>query len=219
MLFKESMLNSLLQGIGQRLDKKPFTWMSWWRGKKWISVFLIVPKLSEEQPLWKRDGASLRSLLLFNLEPSALQAEIHAYWRKDFWQRWWSGLFTSINNKIKVWSYSKKAETAIEQAKKNAVHGIIFKGFPSKERLSGQKALAQNPNLEEVKSEFFKEFFQDGGKYLKFVTLVNNGAIASEDRIKIGKEYKIGVIVSVNVAALRKDLEDAGIIKSLSNGF
>jgi len=54
---------------------------------------------------------------------------------------------------------------------------------------------------------------------LKFVTLVNNGAIASEDRIKIGKEYKIGVIVSVNVAALRKDLEDAGIIKSLSNGF
>jgi len=120
---------------------------------------------------------------------------------------------------IKVWSYSKKAETAIEQAKKNAVHYIIFKGFPSKERLSGQKALAQNPNLEEVKSEFFKEFFQDGGKYLKFVTLVNNGAIASEDRIKIGKEYKIGVIVSVNVAALRKDLEDAGIIKSLSNGF
>lgn len=99
------------------------------------------------------------------------------------------------------------------------MHGIIFKGFPSKERLSGQKALAQNPNLEEVKSEFFKEFFQDGGKYLKFVTLVNNGAIASEDRIKIGKEYKIGVIVSVNVAALRKDLEDAGIIKSLSNGF
>ena len=108
MLFKESMLNSLLQGIEQRLAKKPFTWMSWWRGKRWSSVFFIVPKLSEEQPLWKRDGASLRSLLLFNLEPSALQAEIHAYWRKDFWQRWWSGLFTSINNKIKVWSYYQR---------------------------------------------------------------------------------------------------------------
>ncbi|MGB8285080.1 MAG: hypothetical protein WCE22_00010, partial [Candidatus Aquirickettsiella gammari] len=102
------MLNSLLQSIEQRLAKKPFTWMSWWRGKRWSSVFFIVPKLSEEQPLWKRDGASLRSLLLFNLEPSALQAEIHAYWRKDFWQRWWSGLFTSINNKIKVWSYYQR---------------------------------------------------------------------------------------------------------------
>nr|WP_287495058.1 hypothetical protein [Candidatus Brachybacter algidus] len=52
---------------------------------------------------------------------------------------------------IKVWSYSKKAETAIEQAKKNAVHGIIFKGFPSKERLSGQKALAQSKLVRNTK--------------------------------------------------------------------
>lgn len=39
------------------------------------------------------------------------------------------------------------------------------------------------------------------------------------DVIKIGKEYKVGVVISVNVAMLRKDLEDAGIIKGLSNGF
>jgi hypothetical protein len=120
---------------------------------------------------------------------------------------------------VKVWTYSKKPETAIEQAKKNAVHGIIFKGFQDKDRVKGQKALAQSPNLEQEKEDFFKEFFEDGGKFQKFVSLVNNGAIAPEDRIKIGKEYKIGVIVSVNVASLRKDLEDAGIIKSLGNMF
>jgi hypothetical protein len=120
---------------------------------------------------------------------------------------------------IKVWSYSKKSETAIEQAKKNAVHGIIFKGFPDKERVRGQKALAQSPNLEQEKSDFFKDFFQDRGKYQKFVTLTDNGAIGPGDRIKIGKEYKIGVVVTVNVAALRKDLEDAGIIKALGSGF
>lgn len=120
---------------------------------------------------------------------------------------------------IKVWTYSKSPETAIEQAKKNAVHGIIFKGFPDKDRVKGQKALAQSPNLEQEKEDFFKDFFQDGGKYLKFVNLVNNGAIAPGDRIKIGKEYKIGVVISVNVAALRKDLEDAGIIKGLGSGF
>ena len=33
------------------------------------------------------------------------------------------------------------------------------------------------------------------------------------------KEYKVGVVLSVNVTALRKDLEDAGIIKSLGAGF
>lgn len=120
---------------------------------------------------------------------------------------------------IKVWSYSKKPEVAIEQSKKNAVHGIIFKGFTGKSGVPGQNPLANNVNLEEEKSDFFKPFFQDGGKYMKFVSTSTDGAVAAEDRMKMGKEYKVGVIVSVNVAELRKDLENAGIIKSLSSGF
>ena len=120
---------------------------------------------------------------------------------------------------IKVWSYSKKPDVAIEQAKKNAVHGIIFKGFTGTSSVPGQKALTSNVNLEEEKADFFKPFFADGGKYMKFVSTSNDGAVAAEDRMKIGKEYKVGVIVSVNVSALRKDLEAAGIIKSLGAGF
>jgi hypothetical protein len=130
-----------------------------------------------------------------------------------------AGVGTQGTYQIKVWSYSKDANTAIEQAKKNAVHGIIFRGFPAKDRVPAQKPLTQNPNLEQEKEGFFKDFFATGGKYLKFVSLANNGNIAPEDRIKIGKEYKIGVVISVNQALLRKDLEDAGIIKGLSNGF
>jgi hypothetical protein len=130
------------------------------------------------------------------------------------------GTGTQGTYQIKAWSYSKNPETAIEQAKKNAVHGIIFKGFPDKDRVKGQKALAQSPNLEQEKEAFFMDFFKTGGKYQKFVALTNNGAIAAGDRIKISKkEYKIGVVVSINVAALRKDLEDAGIIKGLGSGF
>lgn len=120
---------------------------------------------------------------------------------------------------IKAWSYSKKPDVAIEQAKKNAVHGIIFKGFAGTSSVPGQKALISNVNLEEEKADFFKPFFANGGKYMKFVSTSNDGAVAAEDRMKIGKEYKVGVIVSVNVAALRKDLEDARIIKSLNAGF
>lgn len=130
------------------------------------------------------------------------------------------GTGTQGTYQIKVWTYSKNQETAIEQAKKNAVHAIIFKGFPNNGRIQGQKPLARNPNLEQEKEEFFKEFFKDGGKFQKYVFLANNGAIAPGDRIKISKkEYKIGVVVSVNVAGLRKDLEEAGIIKGLSSGF
>jgi hypothetical protein len=120
---------------------------------------------------------------------------------------------------IKVWSYSKKPEVAIEQSKKNAIHGIIFKGFPGKDRVAGKSPLVSNVNLEEEKADFFQPFFADGGKYMKFVSLTNDGAVGAEDRMKIGKEYKIGLVVTVNVAELRKDLENAGIIRSLSSGF
>lgn len=120
---------------------------------------------------------------------------------------------------IKVWSYSRKPEVATEQAKKNAVHGVIFKGYAGKQGVPGQKALAGDPNVETEKADFFNAFFSDGGKYMKFVTLSGDGSVAAEDRMKIGSEYKVGVVVSVSVSALRKDLEDAGIIKSLSSGF
>lgn len=120
---------------------------------------------------------------------------------------------------IKVWSYSKKPIVALEQAKKNAVHGIIFKGFTGIQGVPGQRPLTNNPNLEVEQAEFFKNFFAEGGKYMKFVNITNDGSVAAEDRLKIGKEYKIGVVVSVNVAGLRKDLEDAGMVRGLSSGF
>lgn len=122
---------------------------------------------------------------------------------------------------VKVWSYSKHQETAIEQGKKNAVHGIIFKGFASKGRIKGQKPLTNNPNLYEEHKKFFNDFFKSaGGDYMRFVTVANNGQIAAGDRIKISKkEYKIGVVVSVNVSELRKYLESQNIIKGLSSGF
>ncbi len=119
---------------------------------------------------------------------------------------------------IKVWSYSKKPEVAAEQSKKNAIHGVIFKGFSGKAGIPGQSPLA-NTSVEVEKADFFKTFFANGGEYMKFVSSSNDGAVAAEDRMKIGKEYKIGVIVSVNVAELRKYLENAGVIKSLSSGF
>jgi hypothetical protein len=120
---------------------------------------------------------------------------------------------------IKVWSYAKKANDAIAQAPRNAVHGVIFSGFAGKPGVSGKKPLATSPNLEEAKKEFFDAFFADGGKYMKFVNLTNNGSVSARDRLKVGKEYKVGVVVSVDVSGLRKDLEDAGIITKLGAGF
>ena len=120
---------------------------------------------------------------------------------------------------VKVWSYTRNPEDAQELAMKNAVHGVIFKGFPDNGRIKGQRPLAQNPNLELEQAPFFTEFFKVDGRYRKFVGLADNASIGPGDRIQVGKEYKIALTVSVQVSALRKELEDAGIIKSLTSGF
>ncbi len=129
------------------------------------------------------------------------------------------GVGTQGTYLLKVWSYSKKPVVAIEQAKKNAVHGVVFKGFPGKQGMPGQKPLVTDPTVEIERTKFFNSFFADNGDFMNFVTLSGDGSVAAEDRLKVGKEYKIGVIVSVNVSSLRKYLEEAAVIKGLGAGF
>ena len=102
---KANMLTMLLQDIGQRLAKQPFSWMSWWRGLRWGAFISIHPPLTEKTPLWSRDDSSLKSIKLFRLSPNELQAEITRYWENPFWHRWLLRLFTSIGSKIRIWSY------------------------------------------------------------------------------------------------------------------
>jgi len=122
---------------------------------------------------------------------------------------------------IKVWSYSRKPKVAVAQSKKNAVHGVIFKGYAGKTRgCSSQKPLARNSNIEVEKKAFFDRFFADGGKYMKYVTLSTDGAIAAKDIMKVSrKEYKVGVVVTVRKDELRKYLETEGVMQGLSAGF
>ncbi|HEY9124892.1 MAG TPA: hypothetical protein VIO15_11175, partial [Bacteroidales bacterium] len=61
--------------------------------------------------------------------------------------------------------------------------------------------------------------FADGGDYMRYVAESSDGSIGAEDRLKVGKEYKIGIVVSVQKDLLRKDLEKAGIIRALDSGF
>ncbi|MDX2190805.1 MAG: hypothetical protein SFY32_13165 [Bacteroidota bacterium] len=120
---------------------------------------------------------------------------------------------------IKVWNYSKRSKVAIKEAKRNAVHGVIFKGFGAGENCQSQKPLASSPGIEEQSKDYFTDFFSDNGKYQKFINVSGDGSIASEDILKVGKEYKIGIVVSVMKDALRAELEQAGVIKGLSSGF
>lgn len=118
---------------------------------------------------------------------------------------------------IKVYSYAKNEKDAIELAKENAVHGVLFKGVVGGNGASAQPAIVK-PEEKEMNQDFFDDFFKSG-RYLQFVSLSSDGTVSSNDRLKVGNLYKIGIIVSVNKADLRKYLESEGVIKKFGSIF
>ncbi|QRM89847.1 hypothetical protein FG167_11605 [Lacinutrix sp. WUR7] len=123
---------------------------------------------------------------------------------------------------LKVFSILRDESIARVQASKNAVHAVIFQGINAQGTKCTQKpALARSPNLETEFEEFFNVFFESKGKkdlnnFSKYVNVIDGVT----DRIKVSKkEYRIGTLVTVNVALLRKTLENENIIKSLDSGF
>ena len=116
---------------------------------------------------------------------------------------------------VKVWSYSKKASIAENQCRKNAVHGIIFKGYGGGQGCVSQRPMANTPGIETQYKEYFDSFFAEGGEFQKYASIIEG----STEVVKVGKEYKIGKIVSVRKDDLRRALEAAGVIKGLSTGF
>jgi len=121
---------------------------------------------------------------------------------------------------VRVWSYSKNANVATMQAGKNAVHGIIFTGYsPSTDgtRLPGRNPIISNAAIEEEHAEYFKSFFGDNGAFQRYVSYVGNGV--PDQVIKIGKEYKVGLTVTVLVDELRKRLEQDDIIAKLEESM
>lgn len=118
---------------------------------------------------------------------------------------------------VKVWGFGTDPEKAAYQARKNAVHAVVFKGINAGKPGCMTRPLVTQPGAEELHREFFGTFFTDGGRYLNFVSMANDGTV---DRIKMtSREYKVGSVVSVRHAALREELEAAGIIKKLGQGF
>lgn len=117
---------------------------------------------------------------------------------------------------VRVWSYSKKPNVATMQAGKNAVHGILFTGYsPAIDgtRLPGRNPMIEDLTIEQKNADYFKAFFADNGPFQRYVSFIGNGV--PDQVIKIGKEYKVGITVTVMVDELRKRLEQDGILTKM----
>ncbi len=120
---------------------------------------------------------------------------------------------------IKVWGFGKKIDLAIVQAKKNAVCACLFRGLPGMESANPTPPLCTDPNAAATHEDYFNNFFETGGEYLKYINLTSDGMPAAQDRREVKGGYKVAIYVQVMHDNLRNRLQADGIIQKLSAGF
>lgn len=114
---------------------------------------------------------------------------------------------------VKVTVYAKK-KVEDSELKRAAAHGVVFRGLTGNNSGAHQPAMA-SPTAETDNAEFCEAFFASNGQCQSYATVLSG----SYERVKVKKGYKFSAIVQINKSALRKDLEKAGIVRSLSSGF
>jgi len=120
---------------------------------------------------------------------------------------------------FKVWSFSRsRGDITNEINMANAIHGLLFKGLAASDEGYQGNVPALVPDGYESHREYFDLFF-GSGEFKQFIQLTSRGAQQAGDVIKVGRKYKVGLLVQVNLNALRKRLEKDGIIGSAKNIF
>ena len=116
---------------------------------------------------------------------------------------------------VKSWGNGKDFADAKEQAQKNAVECVLFKGISDGKPGCPLSPMIQQRGVREKNKTYFAEFFRDGEGYTKFVS--------SKDEQKNGRKRKgkkeaiesvtYCFVVRVDVLGLENKLIADGIIK------
>ena len=105
-------------------------------------------------------------------------------------------LNTELDGSITVRSYGegKRKADAREQARKNAVYTIMFKGIEAK----GQpiRPLVTEANAYERHEDYFATFFADGGTYKEFVS-TQDEKYSSKQKMRGSTQNAFGSVVRV----------------------
>lgn len=113
---------------------------------------------------------------------------------------------------LRAWGNGNTKNDAVEQAMKRAVHDVIFNGVLKGTSGTDVRPLILEANAEEKYRNYFDEFFADGGPYSSFVNFEDEKS-SSKQSLENRQVYNYGVTVRVLRSALKKKLQEDGIIK------
>lgn len=114
---------------------------------------------------------------------------------------------------LRVWGKGRNRSDAVEQAKKDAVYYVLFKGV-----LKGNKGYNLRPIVTEVNAreryrDYFDIFFMDGGEYLNYVSMADR-RLGSTKKVKTDTQVMYCVTIRVLIPELRQRLIRDGIINT-----
>lgn len=112
---------------------------------------------------------------------------------------------------LRAYGHGRNRNDAIEQAAKNAVRDVIFKGVNVPNNALMSKPLVTVVNAEEKFQTFFNAFFADGGEYARFVTGRDRRS-GSNNKETNTMQVKMSTTVRVLRAELKQYLIDNGLI-------
>ena len=113
---------------------------------------------------------------------------------------------------LRAWGTGRSQVDAMEQARKNAVRDVVFKGITKGKGGCQVKPILTEVNAHEKYRDYFNTFFADHGPYKQFVN--NKDKIAgTSKRQRTDAEIKYGVIVRVKHAELKQKLINDNILK------
>lgn len=110
---------------------------------------------------------------------------------------------------VRAWGSGNTKAEAIEQARKNAVYGVVFKGIKGKD--CTVSTIVHEVNAAERYADYFNPFFSVGGEYTRFCK-VEMGAPKPLIESKGTNRVSYGVVVTVDRAALKSQLAKDGIL-------
>ena len=116
---------------------------------------------------------------------------------------------------VRAHGKGRNREDAMEQAKKNAVKDVLFKGISKGSAECNVKPVLFNPNAREKFEDYFNAFFADQGPYKEFITSEDASDMHSDvrkGRSQAGSQEDYAVIVRVQRAKLKERMIQDKII-------
>ena len=113
---------------------------------------------------------------------------------------------------LRVWGTGRNRTDALEQAKKQAVYDVLFRGVAKGNTDYTMRPIMTEVNARERYQDYFDIFFMDRGEFLKYISMEDKRAGSTKVAKRNFRDVTVGVTVRVLVPQLRARLKADGLL-------